>query len=45
MLECQRVIWISRRPRCINDGVEMLPYLNSLDIFAESVLVLLRLLQ
>ena len=33
----KRKIWISRRPRCINiDGVDIPPFLNSLDIFAET---------
>ena len=33
----KRTIWISRRPRCINiDGVDIPPFLNSLDIFAET---------
>ena len=33
----ERTIWISRRPRCINiDGVDIPPFLNSLDIFAET---------
>ena len=33
----KRTIWISRRPRCINiDEVDILPFLNSLDIFAET---------
>ena len=31
------MIWISRQPRCINiDGVDIPPFLNSLDIFAET---------
>ena len=42
----KRAIWISRRPRRINiDGVDIPLFLNSLDIFAESMLVLLNLLQ
>ena len=33
----KRAIWISRRPRHINiDGVDIPPFLNSLDIFAET---------
>ena len=33
----KRMIWISRRPRCINiDGVDIPPFLNSLDIFVET---------
>ena len=33
----KRAIWISRRPRRINiDGVDIPPFLNSLDIFAET---------
>ena len=33
----KRTIWISRRPRCINiDGVDIPPFLNSLDIFVET---------
>ena len=33
----KRTTWISRRPRCINiDGVDIPPFLNSLDIFAET---------
>ena len=33
----KRTIWISRRPSCINiDGVDIPPFLNSLDIFAET---------
>ena len=33
----KRTIWISRRPRRINiDGVDIPPFLNSLDIFAET---------
>ena len=33
----KRTIWISREPRCINiDGVDIPPFLNSLDIFAET---------
>ena len=33
----QRAIWISRGPRCINiDGVDIPPFLNSLDIFVET---------
>ena len=33
----KRTIWISRRPRHINiDGVDIPPFLNSLDIFAET---------
>ena len=31
------MIWISRQPRRINiDGVDIPPFLNSLDIFAET---------
>ena len=33
----KRTIWISRRPRHINiDGVDIPPFLNSLDIFVET---------
>ena len=33
----KRMIWISRQPRRINiDGVDIPPFLNSLDIFAET---------
>ena len=33
----KRAIWISRQPRRINiDGVDIPPFLNSLDIFAET---------
>ena len=33
----KRAIWISRRPRHINiDGVDIPPFLNSLDIFAKT---------
>ena len=33
----KRTIWISRRPRHINiDGVDIPPFLNSLDIFAKT---------
>ena len=33
----KRTIWISRRPRRINiDGVDIPPFLNSLDIFVET---------
>ena len=33
----KRTIWISRRPRRINiDGVDIPPFLNSLDIFAKT---------
>ena len=33
----KRTIWISRRLRCINiDGVDIPPFLNSLDIFVET---------
>ena len=33
----KRTIWISRWPRRINiDGVDIPPFLNSLDIFAET---------
>ena len=33
----KRTIWISRQPRCINiDGVDIPPFLNSPDIFAET---------
>ena len=33
----KRAIWISRRPRRINiDGVDIPPFLNSLDIFVET---------
>ena len=33
----KRAIWISRQPRHINiDGVDIPPFLNSLDIFAET---------
>ena len=33
----KRAIWISRRPRHINiDGVDIPPFLNSLDIFVET---------
>ena len=33
----KRMIWIFRHPRCINiDGVDIPPFLNSLDIFAET---------
>ena len=33
----KRTTWISRRPRCINiDGVDIPPFLNSLDIFVET---------
>ena len=46
MLGFQRAIWISRWPRHINiDGVENLLFFNSLDNFAGSILVLLRLSQ
>ena len=33
----KRTVWISRGPRCINiDGVDIPPFLNSLDIFVET---------
>ena len=33
----KRTIWISRQPRRINiDGVDIPPFLNSLDIFVET---------
>ena len=33
----KRAIWISKQPRCINiAGVDIPPFLNSLDIFAET---------
>ena len=33
----KRMIWIFRQPRCINiDGVDIPPFLNSLDIFVET---------
>ena len=42
----ERVIWISRWPRwIIIDGVDILLFLNSFNLFAESILVLLSLLQ
>ena len=46
MLEFQTVIYGSLDGVDVStDGLEIPLYLNSLDIFAESVLVLLRLLQ
>ena len=33
----KRAIWSSKQPRCINiDGVDIPPFLNSLDIFVET---------